>query len=263
MLAAGAGRRTSDRRTPPEKGRTVDLIFPNLNNAGWQKWGRNATSQISENASGLGITPAAAAAAQAAFDAYSRAYDAAVEPLTRSTPRVRAKNDALAAFKTAIRPVVATIQANGLVTNEQRAELGLGVRDRKATAATVPAMPPSVVASLTGPQSLRAIASDPLDPHRRGRPAGIKSLAVHVCFGQTAPGGVGQWPLYTLSGRTTVDLVWPDLAADATVWISCCWVSTRNECGGFSQPISVRLPGNGMMPAADEASDEGGMKIAA
>ena len=240
----------------------MDLIYPNLTNAGWQKWGKNSVTIVNESPGIFGVSTAAAAAALAAFNDYSAAYDAAVEPATRSTPRVQAKDDALRDFKSAIKPVVATIQANAAVTNEQRRELGLRVRDLVPTAATVPAAAPSAGAMLTGPQSIRVIASNPLDPHRRGKPAGIKSVAVHVWYGSGAPGEVGQWPLHTLSGRTSVDLIWPGMTADTAVWVSCCWVSTRNECGAFSQPVCVRLPGNGMAPVEAEASDPA-MKIAA
>ena len=236
--------------------------YPRLSVAQWKPWGQNLVTVVGPRVVELGIPADLWAAVTTTFGTFADAYDAAAEAMTRNRASIQTRNDALVAFRRAARPVVAVLQSSPAVSNGLRQSLGLRVRDGVNTAATTPAVAPSLTAMLTGPQSLRMIAADPLDPHRRGKPRGVRSLAVHVHRGENPPGDVTQWALERLSSRTTLDLIYPDLTGVTTVWLCACYVNTRNESGPLSQPVSVRLPGSGLTGTEASAADPA-MKIAA
>ena len=209
----------------------MDLIYPRLAAAQWKPWGQNLVTVVGPEAAALGIAADSWAAAAGALATFADAYDAAAEPMTRNRASIQTRKDALEAFRKAVRPVVAVLQSSPAVSNGLRRSLGLRVSEGVRTPVGAPAVAPTLTAMLTGPGSLRAIASDPLDPHRRGKPRGIRSLAVHEYLGETPPGDVGQWALAELAGRTTVDLSYPGLSAMTTVWVCACYVNSRNERG--------------------------------
>lgn len=236
----------------------MDIEYPNLTDGEWQTWGRNATTMIPpETSPAMGISLELATSLESAFNAYDAAYMLAVDPATRSTPRVQGKNTALTGLKAAAKPVVAILQSNPDVSDEQRVELGLKVRDRVPTPAAVPTSAPSVVAMLTGPQSARVIARNPLTPDSRAKPAGVGSVvvqAVQTTGGALPPADLSTWPIAQRSGRTTIDLYWPAMTGETTVWTSCYWVNTRQQRGPSSTPVSVRLPGSGVAGAEEVAA---------
>lgn len=246
----------------------MELTYPFRSDAEWNEWSLTVVPDIVSAGVELELPEALVLALQAKHNVFKNAYGAAVAPDTRSGPKIEAKRDALRAFKSAVRPVIDIIQANPAVTNERRRELGLRVRRGTGTPSPVPATAPSVMTMLTGPQSIRVTVRDPAASDRRAKPAGVRQVGVYVRRGATPGGPVADWPLDTLSGRTTVDLIWEDIALETTVWVSCCWLNSRSERGPFSPPRCVRLPGGAMQfevqAAATPAESTGpAMKIAA
>ncbi len=73
------------------------------------------------------------------------------------------------------------------------------------------------------------------------------------------------WTLERLSGKTTINLIYPNLAGETTVWARCAYLNGRNETGPASPPVCVRLPGNGLVAPAGQLGGDAGqpMKIAA
>ena len=104
-------------------------------------------------------------------------------------------------------------------------------------------------------------------PSRKGKPAGMRQLAVATVFSEEQPGPTAAWTQALLSGRTTVLLPFPNLRGAAVLWVTCWWVNSRNEPGPMSVPVCVRLSGTGAgMPVREREDVSGGgsgMKIAA
>ena len=248
-----------------------EILYPPRTNSGWDVWGGDVCPIFISDAASLGLTPALATGAQTAYTAYHAAFLAAAAPSTRSRVTIQGRRDALAAFRAAVKPIVAIIQSNPNVTNEQRVQLGLRVRDNVPSPAPPIGFAPSVQAMLTGPTSVRVIADNPLDPDRRAKPPHVMQIAVHTYLttpGTTAkpPTDKTQWPLYLLSGKKTIDLFWPGMASANTVWVCCRYVNTRNVPGPFSPAVTVTLPGTGLSPVPPAEEADGGaesMSIAA
>ena len=240
------------------------LIYPVKRDADWQAWGRNAVELLTATPSVYPIPVEQATAIKTAFDAYSAAYDAAVSPMTRSRNTIQAKDTALKAFRTVVSPAVAVIRTSLELSDEQRTQIGVRVRHVSGSIQTVPQAAPSVTVLMTGPNSARVLARNPLSPGSRRKPSGAKEVAVLVHMGTNPDPDVMQWPTSTISGRTDVDLYWPGMVGETTVWVSCYWVGSRRQVGKFSVPVSVRLPGIGGQSATlGQTPAEPTMKIAA
>ena len=240
------------------------LTYPFKTDAAWANWGRTAVQDIVSDAAALGVPLDVAASLGSAAATYVSAYDAAVDPMTRSAPKIQAKDDALALYKKAARPVVKLIQANGSVSNERRTELGIRVYSQTKTPAPIPGVA-SVRAFATGPESARVIARDPLYPDSRARPKGVGQVLVFAMFGPEPSYDPADWMLTDASGKTTIDLLWPGLPGATTVWLSCQFQNTRKQTGPMSTPVGVRLAGMGGVSstAAKPTESAEGLRIAA
>lgn len=76
-----------------------------------------------------GLTEAQATAYAALDAVYAAAYVAAIDPETRTKAKVRAKNDAKVPLKIMASDLAKIIDGTATVTNEQKIDLGLSVRD--------------------------------------------------------------------------------------------------------------------------------------
>ena len=243
----------------------MSTTYPFDTDDGWNVWGTSFAPQIALDPEVLGITAAMAQAVTSAAALYSQKLQEARAPDTRSKPAIQAKRDALESLKQAVRPVVAILRTNENVSDETRVELGLKVADGTKTPVAVPATPPMVDVMPTGLLSARAVVRDPADPDRRAKPRGVKSILVRAMLtdGPVPAEAVADWPVRSVESAADFDLAWPDLRQPATVWVACSWLTTRNEEGRPSTPVSTRLAGTGQATATAARTGEMPMKIAA
>ena len=132
------------------------------------------------------------------------------------------------------------------MTDAKREALKIPLRGRGNAPAALPAAAPTATVVLTGPESVLVRDENPAEPDRAAKPRGVKSLVVLVAFtgdGSEPALATDQWPVAKISGRTSVDLMWPNMPADQTAWVACYWLSTRNAVGPISRPQSICLPG--------------------
>ena len=199
---------------------------------------------------------------------FATAYAAWHNPATHTPIQRALKDESLSDLRDATASLVAVCEAWPQMTDAKREALKIPLRDRAPTPAVLPAAAPAATVLLTGPESVQVQVRDPAHPDRVARPRGVKSVVILVAF--TADGGepalaTDQWPVCKISGRTTADLMWPNMPADQTAWVACYWLSTRNAVGPISRPQSIRLPGTraAVRQAGGEGGGEATMKIAA
>lgn len=197
---------------------------------------------------------------------YADAYAAWHNPATHTPVNRALKDEAKATLINSTRSLVAVCEAWPQMTDAKREALKIPLRDRSPSAVTLPAAAPTATTLLTGPESIRVIVRDAADENRRAKPTGVQSVVVLVTFtanGSTPELPVDQWPVASISGKTTVDLMWPNMPADQTAWVACYWLSTRSTRGPISQAESIRLPGSRTAKVAATTTDASSMKIAA
>ena len=240
----------------------MDNSYTTRSEAGFLEWGRAAVPKIEAMIESVGLPAVLVGEMRDAYEEYATAFQVSTDPKTATSANRQEKTDTLRVFREAARPVVNLIQANPEVSNQTRKNLGLRVHETGNTPAPYPPQP-EASAILTGATSARLWVRDPADPSRRAKPAKMRQVVVHARRGPTMQGSPEEWPVIETSGRTTIDLVWPDLAGDATFWIAVRYVNTANVRGPLSVPVSVRLPGLGTGVEAAEKGEGPSMKIAA
>ena len=224
----------------------------------------NIDQLLTLDASRYGVSEDVAGAYSAARLRFMGAYSTYNSDLTHSKPYRVAKDAAKLALVNATADIVEQVYANKTLTDEIRQELGLSPRERRGTPAPVATEAPVVMGEVAGPTSVRIMGRDAESPSRRGKPAGMRQLAVATIFADEQPGPGAAWSQAILSGRTTVLLKYPRLEQAAVLWVSCWWVNSRSEPGPMSVPVCVRLSGTGAgMPVREREDVNGGMKIAA
>ena len=243
----------------------MNTSYPYSTDDGWRDWALPTSEIIEAEAEKLGVPVALAGAMRGAAEAFGERLAVARAPETQGKAATARKNDALESLKLACRRVVARIDGNLDLPDAERVRLGLKPFDRTPTPATAPARAPTLGLLLTGPTSVRALVRDPADPDRLAKPKGVRSIVVLAALtdeGEAPPSDPAAWTLLGQQGRSNFDLSWPELTAPKTVWVTCHWVTTRNEASPSAPPAKLVLPGNGLGPAAKAAASPT-MKIAA
>ena len=139
--------------------------------------------------------------------------------------------------------VMRVIQAMPTVTNEQRAELGLRIRDVEPSPVPVPDTAPVVeIASMNG--WLARLRLREAGSERRGKPTGVIGANIYTFTGAEPPTELTDWVFEGETTRTIFDVQFPGtLAAGTKVWVTACWKNPRFQVGPASTPISMLVGG--------------------
>jgi hypothetical protein len=151
------------------------------------QWAANFAALITAAPTNYGLVAGDAVIIQAAADAYSAAYAVAIDPPTRTAPTVAQKDVDRASMESTSRPYANVINANTTVTDQQRTDLGLTVRDKTPTPnGPIIAAVALILAKWAGLQ-LCIQYGNPATPTSKARPAGTGSLTLEFQT-ETAPG---------------------------------------------------------------------------
>jgi len=186
----------------------------------------------------------------AAFDnlntAWVDAYNIANGNDTRTPSSIVAKDNAKRAMIENARELARIIQANPGVTDQEKSDLGLTVRDTEPSPVPAPAYAPGIsIVSAIGTQ-VEIRLHDVQNPENvRGKPAGVAGAAVLTAFG-SAPPLLSDPSAWTWQGNTSRTITMIDFAGQpsgTTAWITAVWYNAKAQTGPPTQPISVQIPG--------------------
>lgn len=182
------------------------------------------------------------AALQASFCDF---YEQSQDKNTR-TPRVlEQKKQAQKAMLANLRQLVRIIEACPTVTNDQRVDLGLPVRDVTPSPAPVPSVAPKVdVLSVVGRRvKVRIHDSDPQS--RMSKPTGVAGASLFSYVGTTPPGDVSEWKFEGNVMRTIVTVEFPlSVPAFSQVYFTAFWFNRRGNSGPACMPVSTNVGQN-------------------
>ncbi|HQY89827.1 MAG TPA: hypothetical protein PK402_14330, partial [Tepidisphaeraceae bacterium] len=200
-------------------------------------------AEISSGFASYGLTSAQATSYDTLSGNFVGAYDIATNPVTRTKSAIAAKNAAKTALKIKARDLVAIINATPTVTDEQKINLGLHVRNPTPTPVPVPDFAPVMTISNVGGNTL-AIKLREVDMNRRGKPPLVKGAAVYFYVGEETPDVNTPWIAFGNSGRANFQMEFPSSLAQGTkVWIIAAWYNNRGQYGPSCQPMSTLLLG--------------------
>jgi hypothetical protein len=198
----------------------------------------------------FGVTAAIATALAGKVSAYQDALAAATDPATRGGSTINAKNIAKDDLIEYVRQVARQIQGTMTVTDEQRYDLGLTVRDAEPSPVPPPAHAPQVVIENVNGRVVSFRLIDPENPTRRSKPAGVAGANVFSFVGENAPEDINDWVFEGNNTRTILDVTFPNtVALGAKVWITAAWYNPRGEAGPGCPPVSAHIQFGGALAA--------------
>jgi hypothetical protein len=211
-------------------------------------WSLNFSSKISATPVLFGLTSALATSYALLHTGYADALGACA-PGERSKTLVSQKNAARASLKASARLLAKLVEGTATVTDAQKIELGLTVR-QQPTPIPPPAVAPALdVVSVLG-RTVKIRLHDATDAARRGKPAGVDGATVLSYVGTTAPADLGAWKFEGNTARTTVDVAFPNsVAPGAQVWLTAMWFNERKQAGPNCAPVGTNVQFGGSMAA--------------
>jgi hypothetical protein len=201
-------------------------------------WQENLLAYIDPRRGGWNITDQEWTPLTALQTAWRKAYERAENPETRTHAAIVAKYEALNTYTAAIRLFLkATITYNPAVTDADRANMGLTVRDPKPTPPPPPETAPIAEVDFSEHQrhSLRVKDSAMTG---RTKPEGVRGFEAWSSIG-TEPATDGQFTYAGFSSNNRLVVDYPLGTVGQTVWYRFRWINTRNESGPWSETISA------------------------
>lgn len=217
-----------------------------------QDWADNFSAKISAEADpatiGLDAKQVTDYAALAAD--YATKLAASVNPDTRGGATVLAKNTAKKALVAESRKLAMIVTNHPGVTDQQRYDLGLNIRDTTPTPVPPPDESPTIdVLSVDG-WTLNIRLHDGTAT-KRAKPAGVTGALVFTYVGDVAPVDVEAWKFEGTASRTNTKVVFPSTLAPGTkVWLTAAWVNRKLQSGPAAMPVSRLISGDGLSQAA-------------
>jgi hypothetical protein len=212
-------------------------------------WAQNFSNRITATPGDFGLTVPQAAAFAALFTTSETAYGVVADPGTKTKGAVAAKNTARTALKVDARNLASIVQGIATVTDQQKIDLGLTVRDREPTPIPPPEVAPDMdIISVLGRTVRIRLHNEKV--LKRRKPEGVKGAAVFSFVGPTPPEQLDAWKFEGNTTQTTIDVEFPsEVPAGSLVWLTAFWCNPRLQSGPPCQPNSVYLAG-GLAAAA-------------
>ena len=217
--------------------------------AGLLAFSSQMATKIAADPEDWSLTAANATALTAAQADYATKLAAAVNPQTRGRSTCFAKSQSRTSLVNLIRQVARQIQGSMTVTDQQREDIGLPVRDREPTPRGVPGQCAVEIVSVIG-RTAKVRIYDPANPTRRGRAPGVAGITVVTYVGAEKSENPADYALQGVTSKSVIDVTFPaSVPAGATVWISAYYFNAKCEAGMAAVPVSTNLQGGGLQAA--------------
>lgn len=212
-------------------------------------WSTNYNNLIAVNFASYGLTLQMSQDYTTKHDDFIALLQVASDGSTATPSAIVNKNIAKRELIAEARKLARIIQANPAVTDGQRSDLGLTVRDVDPTPVPAPQFAPVMdVVSRSGWNVTVRVHDSQSDALK---PAGVLGVTVFSYVGETAPVNIGDWKYHGMQTRTTVSVEFPtELAPGTKVWLTAFWYNRRGESGPGSPPMSALIAGEQMQAAA-------------
>lgn len=203
-------------------------------------WAENFSDLITANPTTYGLQAADAVVIAAANAPWQAAYLVAVNPGTRTTVTIAAKNAAKVAFITLARTYASQIRINPGVANADKLDLGLNLPNNSPSPIPPPATWPILAVPTAGPALHEIRFADSSSPASRAKPPLVVQMQLFRGVG-VAPivdpaltqflAGVTKNPYQSVFTDPT------DAGKVATYFAR--WLNRNGEVGPWSAPVSM------------------------
>jgi hypothetical protein len=221
------------------------------NDAEFLAWVLNLSTRVTATPVPYGLSAGIATTLAGLVSTFETALEAATDPSTRGKQTVLIKSEARTTLENYCRVVARQVQGTSTVTNPQRNELGLTVRDVEPSSIPAPGMAPGMVVTKVDGRMVGVRLFDPANPTRRRKPVGVQGATVMSYVGETAPLDPSAWKFEGSVTRTKAEVLFPlTVPAGAKVWLTAFWFNPRAEGGPACAPVGTHVQFGGDMPMA-------------
>lgn len=202
--------------------------------AGVRDWSRNFAALISAAPHRYGLTPDDAAEIQALADEFAARLTTALEPSTRTTVAVAAKNRSRATMLYVLRGHAQAIRVRPGVADADKLALGLAPTrsPRTPTAALTTAPRLQVIVPPSGVHTLRF--TDECTPTRRSKPRGVIGLQLFISTSPTPPPGPETATFRRFLSRQNTLVYHGSAARGRPAYYYARWQTRRGKVGPWS-----------------------------
>lgn len=177
----------------------ADYIPPT--DAGFSDWLLNFSTLLTAAPATYGLAAPDAVAVDAENTAYQAAYIAAIDPGTRTSVTVAAKDAARASAEAVVRPFAVAISQNAAVLNDDKVAIGVTVRSTTPTPIPAPVVAPtlSLISAIIGQAQVQAKQGASTS---KAKPEGCIAIEVRRSIGVVAATDPAQLVTYGDFGKT-------------------------------------------------------------
>lgn len=212
--------------------------------ANFDAWSANLWTSLSTWWAEEGFDPSAIKDVETTVDAWHEAYAAHVAAQAAAEAARQTKDAARRAAEAAIRPVVARVQVMPEVTNANRAQFGISLRDSTRTPAATPTTAPSAIITSGGRLTHRLRLVDPATPTRRARPKGVARAELYVVLtspADPAPSDIAAYRYVESVSDGSATLSFPPADGGKQAHYITRWVTQTGGKGPWSDATSATI----------------------
>jgi len=208
--------------------------------ADYQAWAINFVTYANANLAALGIVAADMTPVVGAQTNFNAAFAAHISAKQAAQAAKQNKDETRSALTAAVRPLVRRLQASPLVSDAERASLGI----------TVAQSPTPIGAPTTAPictiecgnrlqQTLRFV--DSATPTRKAKPAGTIGVEIWNKVGTAPPSGEGDLRFVAVDTNSPYVINFDAADGGKTNYVWMRWVSPTGERGPWSEQAQATI----------------------
>ena len=208
--------------------------------ANFQAWQSNFVIYANANLAALGLVAADMTPVTTAQTGWATAFPAHVAAANAAKAAKQTKDEARAAYVATIRPLVRRLQASPLVSDAEKANLGITVAATPAPIGTPTTAPiVSIECGNRLQQTLRFV--DSATPTRKAKPAGVFGAEIWNKVGTTPPAGEADLRFVAVDSNAPYVLNFDSADGGKTAYYWLRWVSPTGERGPWSEQAQATI----------------------
>lgn len=208
--------------------------------ASFQAWVTNFVTYANANLAALGLVAADMTPVTTNQTAFNNGFAGHVAAKQAAMAAKQNKDEARAALVGAIRPLVRRLQASSVVSDAERAALGITVASGGG-----PIGPPTtapLVAVECGNRLQHTIRFvDASTPTRRAKPEGVLGVEIWNKVGNTPPANEGELRFVAVDTNAPFTLSFPGEDGGKTAYYWLRWVSPTGQRGPWSEQAAATI----------------------
>lgn len=211
-------------------------------NADLLAWLANFSTLITATPLAYGLQTSDATTIAAENSAYSTAYTLATDPSTRTRATVAGFSAAKAHALSIVRPYAQQIANNLGVTNEQKASLGLTVRDTSRTPVPPPTTQPVLSIAFAQHLQMTLRFADVTTPTSRAKPAGVTTMVLAKYVGVAVATDPESANLDSLVTVQPVNVAFDSGDQGKICTFFARWANRKGQLGPWSAGVHMTIP---------------------